>query len=95
MSNQETIILKMTEKLKSCDEQEMRRLCTLQNHESTDEAYQTLDRWTKLDPGTQRKILNLIKTGDVHEELHRLKIHITRLMETPKDKVRTNEEKGQ
>lgn len=95
MSNQETIILKMAEKLKSCDEQEMRQLCTQQGHESPDEAYHTLDRWTKLDPATQSKILNLIKTNEVHDKLHKLKAHITRLMETQKDKVRTNPEKGQ
>jgi hypothetical protein len=97
MSNQETIILKMAEKLKTCDEQEMRDLCakTPEGTESSDDVYQTLDRWTRLEPATQRKILSLIKTDNVHDELHKLKIHINRLMDTQKDKTGTNQEKGQ
>jgi hypothetical protein len=95
MNSQETIILMMAQKLRSCDEQEMRKLCAETGQASPDDIYQTLDRWSKLDPATQQKIMGLIKTKNVREEVHMLKTHINRLMETPKRRTEEDKEAGQ
>jgi hypothetical protein len=95
-NSQETIILIMAQKLKSCDEQEMRQLCT-QNpgeSESTEAIYQTLDRCIKLDHPTQQKILNLMKKDNVHDDLQKLKAHITLLINTQKNKAEGDKDKG-
>lgn len=95
MNSQEAILLKMAQKLKSCDEQEMRELCSQSpaTGQDSDEIYQTLDRWSRLEPATQQKILSLMKSGDVHAEVNKLKTHITQLMQTQKERL--GKEKGQ
>ena len=98
MNSQEAIILMMAQKLRSCDEQEMRQLCAQTpeaGQESPEDVFQTIDRWAKLDKATQQKILNLIKVGNVHDQMHRLKAHISQLMEIQKNRAGTCKEKGQ
>ena len=98
MNSQEAIILMMAQKLKSCDEQEMRQLCSQAQKAgegSPDAIYQTLDRWAKLDKATQQKILSLIKSGNVQDQVHRLKAHISQLIETQKNRAGISKEKGQ
>ena len=98
MNSQEAIILMMAQKLKSCDEQEMRELCSQSpdaGQESPETIFQTIDRWAKLDKATQQKILNLIKEGNVQDQMHRLKAHISQLMETQRNRAGATKEKGQ
>ncbi len=87
MNSQEAIILMMAQRLKNCDEQEMRQLCSRvpePGSESADTVFQTIERWAKLDKATQHKILNLLKNKSVRDEVSNLKAHINQLMETPK-----------
>jgi hypothetical protein len=98
MNSQEAIILMMAQKLRSCDEQEMRQLCAQTpeiGDESPEAVFQTIDRWAKLDKATQQKILNLIKEGNVQDQMHRLKAHISQLMETQRTRTGDHKEKGQ
>jgi uncharacterized protein YicC (UPF0701 family) len=98
MNSQEAIILMMAQKLRSCDEQEMRQLCSQTpeaGQESPEAIFQTIDRWAKLDKATQQKILSLIEKENIQEQVHKLKAHINQLMETQKNRAGDHKEKGQ
>ena len=97
MSTQEAIILMMAQKLKTCDEQEMRDLCAQSPDAGpcADETYSTLDRWSKLEPVVQQKILSLIRDNDIHSEMHKLRMQIHLLMKSQTDRLLSVKEKGQ
>lgn len=88
----------MAQKLRACDKHEVQQVCSEGKdgrHDQQDELYQVLDRWIKLDSPTQQKVLNLISRGSVRDEVHRLRAHINQLMETSRNRLIDDKEKGQ